>query len=240
MQAISRLLACCGIAGTLAVSTPALAQVYFGTALAIDGDTIELGGERIRLFGIDAVEASQNCERGGETWACGRDAAAALGAIVEGRNLQCESRDVDRYGRVVAVCTRDGRDIGRAMVRMGLAVALPEFSSDYIADEEAARSHNVGIWAGSFKTPKDFRATDPATVENERAMLAEQRARKEANDREAARSFSEQTRASDYYHNCREARAAGVTPLYRGQPGYGEHMDGDGDGIACEPYRGRR
>lgn len=41
------------------------------------------------------------------------------------------------------------------------------------------------------------------------------------------------------YRNCREARAAGAAPLYRGQPGYGPHMDGDGDGIACEPYRGR-
>ncbi|MDI1295200.1 MAG: excalibur calcium-binding domain-containing protein, partial [bacterium] len=36
---------------------------------------------------------------------------------------------------------------------------------------------------------------------------------------------------------CREARAAGAAPIYRGQPGYGEHMDGDHDGIACEPIR---
>ena len=38
------------------------------------------------------------------------------------------------------------------------------------------------------------------------------------------------------YRNCREARAAGAAPLYRGQTGYGPHMDGDNDGIACEPY----
>lgn len=43
-----------------------------------------------------------------------------------------------------------------------------------------------------------------------------------------------------YYRNCTEARAAGATPLYAGDPGYGTHMDGDGDGVACEPYRGRR
>jgi len=42
------------------------------------------------------------------------------------------------------------------------------------------------------------------------------------------------------YPNCRAARAAGAAPLYAGQPGYGPHMDGDGDGIACEPYRGQR
>lgn len=42
------------------------------------------------------------------------------------------------------------------------------------------------------------------------------------------------------YPNCRAARAAGAAPLYAGQPGYGAHMDSDGDGIACEPYHGPR
>lgn len=41
-----------------------------------------------------------------------------------------------------------------------------------------------------------------------------------------------------YYPGCDAARAAGVAPLYAGEPGYREGMDGDGDGIACEPYRG--
>jgi hypothetical protein len=44
---------------------------------------------------------------------------------------------------------------------------------------------------------------------------------------------------SAYYRNCDDARAAGAAPIYRGQPGYREEMDGDFDGIACEPYRGR-
>ena len=37
-----------------------------------------------------------------------------------------------------------------------------------------------------------------------------------------------------YYPNCDAARRAGVTPIYRGQPGYGTHLDRDGDGKACE------
>lgn len=41
-----------------------------------------------------------------------------------------------------------------------------------------------------------------------------------------------------YYPSCRAARAAGVTPLHRGTPGYRTGLDADGDGIACEPYRG--
>lgn len=47
---------------------------------------------------------------------------------------------------------------------------------------------------------------------------------------------SAQPAASWLYRNCREARASGAAPIYRGQPGYGAHMDGDNDGIACEPY----
>tara|TARA_B100000378_G_scaffold228766_1_gene193260 strand:+ start:78 stop:245 length:168 start_codon:yes stop_codon:yes gene_type:complete len=42
-----------------------------------------------------------------------------------------------------------------------------------------------------------------------------------------------------YFRNCREARAVGYAPMYRGQPGYRPEMDGDNDGVACEPYRER-
>jgi hypothetical protein len=41
------------------------------------------------------------------------------------------------------------------------------------------------------------------------------------------------------YSGCDEVRALGKDPIYQGQPGYRPEMDGDGDGIACEPYRGR-
>lgn len=43
--------------------------------------------------------------------------------------------------------------------------------------------------------------------------------------------------AGDHWPGCNAARAAGTAPIYAGEPGYREEMDGDGDGIACEPYR---
>lgn len=52
-----------------------------------------------------------------------------------------------------------------------------------------------------------------------------------------SREQLEQIEKSAYYRNCDAARAAGVAPIYRGSPGYRPVMDGDGDGIACEPYR---
>ncbi|WP_083224791.1 excalibur calcium-binding domain-containing protein [Sphingomonas panacis] len=44
--------------------------------------------------------------------------------------------------------------------------------------------------------------------------------------------------SGDYWSGCDAARAAGTAPIYRGEPGYRTEMDGDDDGIACEPYRG--
>jgi hypothetical protein len=41
----------------------------------------------------------------------------------------------------------------------------------------------------------------------------------------------------DIWGGCNDARAAGTAPIYAGEPGYREDMDGDGDGVACEPYR---
>lgn len=45
--------------------------------------------------------------------------------------------------------------------------------------------------------------------------------------------------SESYYSNCDAARAAGVAPLQRSDPGYAAHLDRDNDGIACEPYHGR-
>jgi endonuclease YncB( thermonuclease family) len=110
----------------LVIATTASAQ----TARVVDGDTLELKtGERIRVWGIDAPEGSQVCQRGGRPWQCGDDAAAALEALVDGRELTCTEVDRDRYGRTVATCTVAGRDIGATMVRQGWALDFERYST---------------------------------------------------------------------------------------------------------------
>lgn len=68
------------LSGVLAVSlgcaSPATAQVHLGRAVAVDGDSLNMGDMRFRLLGIDALEARQACTRRGEAWACGEEAAA--------------------------------------------------------------------------------------------------------------------------------------------------------------------
>jgi hypothetical protein len=53
----------------------------------------------------------------------------------------------------------------------------------------------------------------------------------------AAVPTPEEIEHSRYFADCNEARSAGVAPIFTGQPGYREELDGDGDGIACEPIR---
>ena len=72
---------------------PALAQTYSGPATAIDGDTLDMTGERIRLSGIDAPEARQSCQRNDEPWDCGKEAHALLASLVAGQSIECEQRD---------------------------------------------------------------------------------------------------------------------------------------------------
>lgn len=129
-----------------------------GRASVIDGDTIELHGQRIRLHGMDAPEARQRCSHpDGSEWRCGREAAFALDELLRGRVLTCVRRDQDRYQRVVAVCRIGSIDIGEWMVLNGWATAYRRYSTDYVAAEEKARAEGRGIWSGSFENPEAWR-----------------------------------------------------------------------------------
>jgi endonuclease YncB( thermonuclease family) len=134
-----------------------------GRARAVDGDSLDIGSERMRLFGIDAPELHQFCRDGaGDDYACGRAAAQALADLVRGRAVTCTPLDHDRYERDVVRCSVDGRDIGEAMVRSGHAVELARFSRGaYTAAEREARAARRGLWAGSFEDPADWRRRHP-------------------------------------------------------------------------------
>lgn len=131
-----------------------------GAARAVDGDTLAIGDVRVRLFGVDAPEMDQSCEReDGAAWACGRAAGARLGTLVAGQTVRCTPRDRDRYGRVVATCTAGGVDVGARLVAEGLAWAFRRYSTDYVASETRAKSSRLGLWRGTAEPAWDYRAS---------------------------------------------------------------------------------
>jgi endonuclease YncB( thermonuclease family) len=155
----ARLAAFASALAALAISSTASAapREISGSAHVIDGDSLRVGGAEVRLFGIDAFEGRQTCERGGSRWNCGEAAADRLRALVGSRAISCEQKDIDSYGRTVAVCRSGAVDVGAELVRSGLALAYRRYSSDYVDEENEARSARRGAWAGTFTPPWDER-----------------------------------------------------------------------------------
>jgi endonuclease YncB( thermonuclease family) len=143
-----------------------------GRASVIDGDTIEIQGQRIRIQAIDAPESGQWCGEGESRWRCGKASAEALDAMVAGATVTCrqDPRDrEDRYGRALARCEARGGDVGERLVRAGLAVAYRQYldyrngeprpyKTGVLAAEAEAQAARRGLWAGVFDLPWEWRA----------------------------------------------------------------------------------
>ena len=143
----------------LLLSSAALADDFVGQASIIDGDTLEIHGTRIRLWGVDAPESTQLC-RGEDSlqYRCGSQAANDLDAYIARRPVNCVPLSLDRYGRTVATYSVAGRDLGEWLVRNGLALDWPQYSKGkYASAQREADRSGRGMWAGSYVEPWLFR-----------------------------------------------------------------------------------
>jgi endonuclease YncB( thermonuclease family) len=134
-----------------------------GMAIINDGDSVTLGAERVRLRGIDAPEFSQTCEKNGTTYPCGRRSREALVRLIGGKPVSCTGWERDRYDRLLGSCSAGGTDLNRAQVEAGWAVAY----GDYFDVQEEAREKTLGLWAGSFDRPRDWRDSHGERMEGE-------------------------------------------------------------------------
>lgn len=130
----------------------------------IDADTFDVGGERVRLHGIDAPELGQPCRTGGRELDCGRWAARVVRDAYQGRRTVCQTIDTDRYGRTVARCSVDGRDIGAALVQAGIATAFRRYSMEYVEIEKQAAAAGRGIWQTDMVDPSAWRGGQPRST----------------------------------------------------------------------------
>jgi len=135
------------------VAASASAEDVTGPARVIDGDTVEIGGRRIHLFGIDAPELGQTCEWPGKTIPCGEVARTGLMDLLAGAEVVCRTREAVPGGGWTGTCRADGFDVGRNMVHTGWARAERRLGAGYEATEDKAKQAKRGLWRGTFEAP---------------------------------------------------------------------------------------
>ena len=145
---------------------PARAGPLSGFVQVIDGDTLDIGGERVRLEGVDAPEMAQTCTRdGGSRWACGREAQDALERMTRGQVVMCDPTGQDKYRRTLALCYVAGESLNAALIKAGLARAFVKYSNAFVAEEQAAQVAKLGIWQGDNIAPWEYRQNRWQTAE---------------------------------------------------------------------------
>ena len=141
----------------LSFSNFVFAKTINGKPRIIDGDTIHIKSNKIRLHGIDAPETKQTCKIDTEEWYCGKQSTKELKKLINKQNVECVINDVDVYNRYIAICYIDEININQWMVKNGWAIAYRYYSKDYINEEEYANNNKLGIWKSKFIEPYLFR-----------------------------------------------------------------------------------
>ena len=148
----------------------AQAETLTGTPEIVDGDTLKMEGETIRLEGIDALESRQQCEDAqGLPYPCGAEATARLKRLIGQDRVKCDGSERDILGRLIAVCyvlipeDKTGGPEGTYYklndqpVKAGHALAYRDFSTRYVPAEKEAKVAKRGMWAGRFVPPWEWR-----------------------------------------------------------------------------------
>jgi endonuclease YncB( thermonuclease family) len=144
--------------------------VLAGPFRVIDGDTLAHGSERLRLSGIDAPELLQTCRRAdGSEWPCGREAKDRLGALMRdgqarGAAPQCRGAAMDQYRRRLVTCSINGDNLNGRMVRDGYAIGTGLLT--FRSEQSRAETERLGIWSGTFETPRAYRQRMDAAADN--------------------------------------------------------------------------
>jgi endonuclease YncB( thermonuclease family) len=134
-----------------------------GRAWVIDGHTLVIGEQVVRLTAMQSPALEQTCPLHQTSWRCGEKAKDNLAAMVSKTLVTCVVTGPAMPPAVAAVCrTPNNDDLGRSQVRDGLAVVNRNFFPlDYQDQEQEAKAQKRGMWAGKFVLPWMWSSTAP-------------------------------------------------------------------------------
>ncbi|WP_037362642.1 excalibur calcium-binding domain-containing protein [Amycolatopsis orientalis] len=218
------------------VTTPATtsvtpAPVTYTVDKITDAANVELAGSdgshrTVHILGLE-VATGNNCYAN-ETavWADNKLSGAAV-------KITTDTTDG------VALVLSDGTDYATAALSAGYARLAGNAISDSLRNAaNTAQQAATGLWAapckGVITAPTPVPTPTPTPQRETPAPPPAQRTSEQAAPPPVEDAPEPQQPSGVYYKNCAAAKAAHVTPLYRGQPGYRPGLDRDGDGIACE------
>jgi endonuclease YncB( thermonuclease family) len=143
---------------SLALGAGGVRAEVVGTARAIDGGTLEIGGKRIALHGVEAPPAEQSCrewsQQGQREFRCGALSRAFLQSLVAANQVFCVEEGPAKGGELPATCFADGRDLAAEAVLAGWAIGA---SSRYANMQQTAQQARNGLWAGASANPEEWR-----------------------------------------------------------------------------------
>lgn len=140
--------------------SPAAHAEFAGAAVTISGDTIEVEGRRIRLYGVTAPGMDQLCTGARAQWRCGLVARLKLDERIGASPVICRQQGTDWEGRILGRCRLDddqNTELNRWMVTSGWALASAEYGESFEAAEATARRRGAGLWRDGFEPSDDWR-----------------------------------------------------------------------------------
>jgi endonuclease YncB( thermonuclease family) len=145
------------------IASGAHADTLTGRASVIDGDIIEIHGERIRILDIDAPESGQLCFKKSESidegaWPCGQQAALALAEWIGEQTVSCDAASKDKHRRWLARCAVAGQDMGEWLAASGWVVPYRDCTCEVVRQAaDRAKAAQLGIWSSNFTMPWEWR-----------------------------------------------------------------------------------
>lgn len=143
----------------LALMLPSMANAeeFSGDALIVNGYTIELGGARAVLWGVNAPNEHETCESSkGKPFTCGLAAKRTLGILIQGRPITCETKGETPDGRPTVLCKLDGFDLAEQLVLNGWAVAYRPETDRYLYSQKTAKVTKSGMWKSLKFAPEQI------------------------------------------------------------------------------------